>query len=82
MTIIVGVDFFGSFFVGLVGQKVSIIIEFILFFGGDVCVYIVEMDVEVLFSIWFGLICDSFVFEDIGFLGMIFDIVVINLGNI
>ena len=80
-TITVGVDLPGSLPAGLAGQKVSIIIESTSPSGGDVRVYTVEMDVEVLPSIWLGLTCDSSAFEDIGSSGTTFDIVVTNLGN-
>ena len=80
-TITVGVDLPGSLPAGLVGQKVSVIIESTSPSGGDVRVYTVEMDVEVLPSIWLGLTCDSSAFEDIGSSGTTFDIVVTNLGN-
>jgi len=80
-TITVGVDLPGSLPAGLAGQKVSVIIESTSPSGGDVRVYTVEMDVEVLPSIWLGLTCDSSAFEDIGSSGTTFDIVVTNLGN-
>ena len=80
-TITVGVDLPGSLPAGLAGQKVSVIIESTSPSGGDVHVYTVEMDVEVMPSIWLGLTCESSAFEGIGSSGTSFDIVVTNLGN-
>ena len=80
-TIAVGIDLPGSLPVGLAGQKVSVIIEATPPSGNDVYVYTVEMEVEVLPSIWIGLSCDSPTIEDIGTNGHTFEIVVTNLGN-
>jgi len=80
-TIAVGVDLPGSLPVGLAGQKVSVIIEAIPPSGNEVYVYTVEMEVEVLPSIWIGLTSSSPTIENIGVDGQTFEIVVTNLGN-
>ena len=80
-TITVGIDLPGSLPVGSAGQTVSVIIEATSPSGDDVYVYTVEMDVEVLPSVWIGLSCDSPTIEDIGADGRTFEVVITNLGN-
>jgi hypothetical protein len=80
-TIAVGINLPGSLPVGLAGQKVSVIIEATPPSGNEIYVYTVEMEVEVLPSIWIGLASSSPMIENIGADGQTFEIVVTNLGN-
>jgi len=80
-TIAVGIDLPGSLPVGPAGQTVSVIIEVTPPSGDDVYIYTVEMEIEVLPSIWIGVSCDSPSFEDIGTNGRTFEVIVTNLGN-
>ncbi|MEO2178800.1 MAG: hypothetical protein ABGX11_01330, partial [Candidatus Poseidoniia archaeon] len=80
-TIAVGIDLPGSLPVGSAGQTVSVIIEVTPPSGDDVYIYTVEMEIEVLPSIWIGVSCDSPSFEDIGANGRTFEVIVTNLGN-
>jgi hypothetical protein len=80
-TIAVGIDLPGSLPIGSAGQTVSVIIEATPPSGDEVYIYTVEMDIEVLPSIWIGLSCDSSTVEDIGFDGRDFEVVITNLGN-
>jgi len=80
-TIAVGIDLPGSLPVGPAGQTVSVIIEVTPPSGDDVYIYTVEMEIEVISSIWIGVSCDSPSFEDIGTNGWTFEVIVTNLGN-
>ena len=80
-TIAVGIDLPGILPVGPAGQTVSVIIEVTPPSGDDVYIYTVEMEIEVLSSIWIGVSCDSPSFEDIGTNGRTFEVIVTNLGN-